>query len=126
MFMKDTQVYKTALEEMLKNIIDELKTIGIHNPNNPSDWIAVPEDLDAEEPDLNLAADSVEEWNERSGIVATLETRYNGIVSALARIEAGTFGMCEVCGKEIEEKRLAVSPTARTCMQHLEEESTLS
>lgn len=124
--MKDTHVYKTALEEMLKNIIDELKTVGIHNPNNPSDWIAVPEDLDAEEPDLNLAADSVEEWNERSGIVATLETRYNGIVSALARIEAGSFGTCEVCGKEIEERRLAVSPTARTCMQHLEEESTLS
>jgi DnaK suppressor protein len=124
--MKDTHVYKTALEEMLKNIIEELKTIGIHNPENPSDWIAVPEDLDAEEPDLNLAADSVEEWNERSGIVATLETRYNGIVSALARIEAGSFGTCEVCGKEIEERRLAVSPTARTCMQHLEEESTLS
>lgn len=124
--MKDTHVYKTALEEMLKNIIEELKTIGIHNPNNPSDWIAVPEDLDAEEPDLNLAADSVEEWNERSAIVATLETRYNGIMSALARIEAGTFGTCEVCGKEIEEKRLAVSPTARTCMQHLEDEASIA
>jgi RNA polymerase-binding transcription factor DksA len=124
--MKDTHVYKTALEEMLNNITLELKTIGIHDPNNPSDWIAVPEDLDTEEPDLNLAADSVEEWNERSGIVATLETRYNGIVSALARIEAGTFGTCEVCQNPIEEKRLAVSPTARTCMLHLEEESTLS
>jgi len=124
--MKDTHVYKTALEEMLKNITEELKTIGIHNPNNPSDWIAVPEDLDAEEPDLNLAADSVEEWNERSAIVATLETRYNGIVSALARIEAGTFGTCEVCGNEIEEKRLAVSPTARTCMQHLEDEASIA
>ena len=121
--MKDTHVYKTALEEMLKNITEELKTIGIHKP---SDWIAVPEDLDAEEPDLNLAADSVEEWNERSAIVATLETRYNGIVSALARIEAGTFGTCEVCGNEIEEKRLAVSPTARTCMQHLEDEASIA
>ncbi|MCR4285675.1 MAG: TraR/DksA family transcriptional regulator [Candidatus Kaiserbacteria bacterium] len=124
--MKDTHVYKTALEEMLKNITEELKTIGIHNPNNPSDWIAVPEDLDTEEPDLNLAADSVEEWNERTAIVATLETRYNGIQSALARIETGTFGICEVCKNEIEEKRLAVSPTARTCMVHLEEENSLS
>ena len=124
--MKDTHVYKTALEEMLKNIIEELKTIGIHNPNNPSDWIAVPEDLDAEEPDLNLAADSVEEWNERTAIVSTLETRYNGIQSALARIEAGTFGTCEVCQNPIEEKRLAVSPTARTCMLHLEDEGSIA
>lgn len=124
--MKDTHVYKTALEELLKNITEELKTIGIHNPENPSDWIAVPEDLDVEEPDQNLAADAVEEWDERNGLVAVLEARYNSIISALARIDAGTFGTCEVCGKPIEERRLEVSPTARTCMQHLEEESTLS
>lgn len=124
--MKDTHIYKTALEELLKNITEELKTIGIHNPENPSDWIAVPEDLDVEEPDQNLAADAVEEWDERNGLVAVLEARYNSIISALARIEAGTFGTCEVCGKEIEEKRLAVSPTARTCMQHLEEEGSIA
>lgn len=124
--MKDTHVYKTALEELLGNITEELKTVGIHNPENPSDWIAVPEELDAEEPDLNLAADSVEEWNERSAIVATLETRYNNIMRALARIEAGTFGVCEICGNEIEEKRLMVSPTARTCITHVPEEDNLS
>lgn len=124
--MKDTHVYKTALEELLGNITEELKTVGIHNPENPSDWIAVPEELDAEEPDLNLAADSVEEWNERSAIVATLETRYNNIMRALARIEAGTFGVCEICGNEIEEKRLMVSPTARTCIAHVPEEDNLS
>lgn len=124
--MKDTHIYKTALEELLKNITEELKTIGIHNPENPSDWIAVPEDLDVEEPDQNLAADAVEEWDERNGLVAVLEARYNSIISALARIEAGTFGTCEVCGKEIEEKRLAVSPTARTCMLHLEDEASIA
>ncbi len=124
--MKDTHVYKTALEELLGNITEELKTVGIHNPENPSDWIAVPEELDAEEPDLNLAADSVEEWNERSAIVATLETRYNNIMRALTRIEAGTFGVCEICGNEIEEKRLVVSPTARTCIAHVPEEDNLS
>jgi RNA polymerase-binding transcription factor DksA len=122
----NTDIYKTRLEEMLTSITDELKTVGIHNPENPSDWIAVPEELDAEEPDLNLAADSVEEWNERSGIVATLEARYNNIVRALARIEAGAFGVCEICKNEIEEKRLMVSPTARTCIAHVPEEDNLS
>ncbi len=118
-------IYKVRLEEMLGEITEELKTVGIHNPENESDWIAVPADLDAEEPDLNLAADNVEAWNERSALVATFEARYNSVRNALARIEAGTFGVCEVCGKAIEEARLNASPSARTCMEHLEDEGTL-
>lgn len=122
----DTHTYKTQLEEMLVAITAELKTVGIHNPENPSDWIAVPEELDAEEPDQNLAADAVEAWDERNALVSVLEARYNGIMSALARIEAGTFGVCEICNAPIEEKRLVVSPSARTCMEHREDEGTLA
>ncbi len=122
----DTHTYKTQLEEMLVAITAELKTVGIHNPENPSDWIAVPEELDAEEPDQNLAADAVEAWDERNALVSVLEARYNGIMSALARIEAGTFGVCEICNAPIEEKRLVVSPSARTCMAHREDEGTLA
>lgn len=122
----ETHTYKTQLEAMLEDITQELKTIGIHNPKNPADWIAVPDELDAEEPDQNLAADAVEAWGERNGLVAVLEAKYNGINAALARIEVGTYGVCEVCGAPIEEKRLVVSPTARTCMAHVDDEGTLS
>ncbi len=118
-------IYKAQLKEMLGEITQELKTVGIHNPENESDWIAVPADLDAEEPDLNLAADNVEAWNERRALVATFEAQYNSVRGALARIEAGTFGVCEVCGKVIEDARLDASPTARTCMTHLEDEGML-
>ena len=96
------------------------------DPKNPSDWIAVPEGLDVEEPDENLAADAVEAWNERRALVATLETQYNDIVNALARIEAGTFGVCELCKAPIEERRLEVSPVSRTCMEHRENENELT
>ena len=119
--MSDIQKYETHLTEELASITSALQTIGIHNPENPSDWIAVPKDLDAEEPDLNLAADNVEDWNERNALVATLEPRYNDIVRALGKISAGTFGTCEVCNVAIEEKRLEVDPSARTCMAHIEE-----
>lgn len=120
-----TNQYKARLEKMLAEITEELKSVGIHNPQNPSDWIAVPQDLDTEEPDDNLAADAVEAWNERAGLVATLESRYNGIIGALARVESGTFGNCEVCGNPIEEKRLNANPISRTCIAHIEEESQL-
>jgi RNA polymerase-binding transcription factor DksA len=121
----DYTSYRARLNVMLEEITKELQTIGIHNPQNPSDWVAVPADLDAEEPDLNLAADNVEAWNERTALVATLESRYNGIILAQEKLEVGTFGTCELCAKEIEEKRLEANPIARTCMEHMNEEGTL-
>lgn len=122
----DTHTYKVHLEELLATITAELKTVGIHNPENPSDWVAVPEELDAEEPDQNLSADAVEEWNERNALVATLEKEYNDIREALARLEAHTYGSCEICNHPIEERRLVACPTARTCVAHREDEGLLA
>ena len=34
---------------------------------------------------------------------------------ALARLDDGTYGRCEECGTPIDDARLAVSPTVRTC-----------
>jgi DnaK suppressor protein len=34
--------------------------------------------------------------------------------AALARLEAGTYGICERCGRPIEAARLEARPTART------------
>jgi len=40
------------------------------------------------------------------------------IDAALARVAAGTYGLCEVCGKPIPDGRLEARPTARTCVGH--------
>lgn len=113
--------YKTRLEEMRAELTEELKTVGIHDPNNSADWVAVPTTDDTDDADTNLAADGIEDFNERIAIVADLETRYNNVTAALARIEAGTFGTCEICGEAIEEERLDANPAARTCIAHREE-----
>lgn len=42
------------------------------------------------------------------------------VENALSRIENGTYGECEVCGKQIEEKRLEALPYATLCMKHAE------
>lgn len=117
----DTEIYKVRLESMLKDLTEELKTVGIQNPENEKDWIAVPQKIDEKEPDANISADATEDWNERRAIVATLETRYNNIKNALARIEEGTYGVCEVCEKQIEPQRLDANPAAATCIAHIEE-----
>ena len=38
------------------------------------------------------------------------------VEAALARLDAGTYGICEVCGEPIAAGRLEVRPTARTCV----------
>ena len=56
---------------------------------------------------------------ERSQVDAVLrQTRRHlaEIDAALARVDAGTYGICEVCGGRISEGRLEARPTARTCI----------
>jgi DnaK suppressor protein len=44
------------------------------------------------------------------------------INDALRRLEDGSFGICEECGREISEKRLMARPTATLCISCKEKE----
>jgi DnaK suppressor protein len=39
------------------------------------------------------------------------------IDQALARLDAGTYGECAVCGEEIAPKRLGLDPAVPTCLE---------
>ncbi len=123
--MVDTTAYKARLDTLLIDITAELETLGVRNPDVPGDWIATPDTNAHNETDTNLEADKVEDSNERQAVLAELETRYNNIQRALSKIDAGTYGVCEISGEEIESDRLDANPAARTCKAHLEDESQL-
>lgn len=116
--------HKQELTRMQSELAAELASLGVHDPHNTSDWIATPS-VSAPEPDHNDAADMVEELEERESTLAVLETRWNDIRRALAKMEAGTFGVCEIGGEHIEEERLKANPSARTCIAHKEQEVDL-
>lgn len=124
--MNETSTHKTELERLLAEITAELRTVGIHNPDNPSDWVAVPAAHESDESDTDLVADAVEDSDERQALVATLEARYNNLVRALAKIADGTYGTCELGEHPIEADRLEANPAARTCKAHMNDESSLS
>ncbi len=121
---RDTTAYKAKLDEALAQVTKDLHGIGVHNPENPKDWIATPE-LEEGEADPNIVADRAEEWGERAATLSELERRYNDINRALKKIDAGTYGICEIGGEEIEADRLEANPAARTCKQHINDEATL-
>jgi DnaK suppressor protein len=43
--------------------------------------------------------------------------RWYAINSALAKIEAGSYGLCDECGRPIGEERLHAVPTAAYCLE---------
>lgn len=93
-------------------------SVGQRNPAVPGDWESVPSEVGTEA-DLVDQADVVMSRETNNAILADLEARYDSILSALARMEKGTYGTCEVCGEKIEEARLEADPTATTCMKDL-------
>ncbi|MCA9325435.1 MAG: TraR/DksA C4-type zinc finger protein [Candidatus Paceibacterota bacterium] len=119
----NTKQYQQALEDEQHIVVAELRTLGVENPENPGDWITTSSGVN--EADENVVADRTEDWAARRATLALLETRYKNIIRALNKIEAGTYGTCEICNNAIETARLDANPAARTCKTHLEAEGEL-
>lgn len=117
----NTEKYKGMLQSELNKLTGELKTLGVQNPDVPSDWVERTNDLDTSRADPNDVADRTEEYDERRATLAILEGRFNNVKRALQKIENGKFGICEVGGKPIEEDRLEANPAARTCKAHMDQ-----
>jgi RNA polymerase-binding transcription factor DksA len=89
----------TAERERVSN---ELDAIGVDSGANDSGF-----------------ADSGQVTAERGEIdalVGSLRDTLNDVDVALAKIDAGTYGLCEQCSQPIGEARLEAMPAARLCM----------
>jgi RNA polymerase-binding protein DksA len=59
----------------------------------------------------------VEEMNQLEiGALQRGTEAIHDVQAALARLAAGTYGVCAACGEDIAPQRLAVAPAARMCM----------
>jgi len=76
----------------------------------------VEEELDTRE--IEEVERSSEHWDAR--VASTLGDsdvrELARITSAIRRIDAGTYGICEVCDRKIEGPRLDAVPTTTTCI----------
>jgi DnaK suppressor protein len=85
-----------------ERVTNELETIGIDSGANDSGF-----------------ADSGQVTAERGevdALVGSLRDTLSDVDDALAKIDAGTYGICEQCGKPIGEARLEAMPAARLCI----------
>jgi len=110
---------KTQLERDKVAIKEELKRFAKKDEKLKGDWDTRFPKWDGSEVGsaaLEKAADEVEEYSTLLPIEYSLELRLKNINLALEKIEKGRYGNCEKCGKEIDEKRLKISPEARFCL----------
>ncbi|EKE14226.1 MAG: transcriptional regulator, TraR/DksA family [uncultured bacterium] len=102
---------KLLLEEQarLTNELGRLaKPTGI-----PGDYETTFEDMGDHE-DEN--ASEVEEYTDKLALENNLEKQLRETTEALERVEAGTYGYCENCQKDIPLERLRAYPSAKTCL----------
>lgn len=63
---------------------------------------------------------SIRENDMRKSLLIEAQQGLRHVHNALNRIDNGSYGECEECGEDIEEKRLQALPYATLCMQHAE------
>lgn len=56
------------------------------------------------------------EREKADSIRLSVEGQLADVEHALARLDTGTYGTCEMCGKKIPEERLKARPAARFCI----------
>ena len=68
--------------------------------------------------DANFADSSqvTAERGEAERLATELQEALDEVEAAIERIAAGTYGLCEVCGKPIGAARLEAMPAARLCI----------
>jgi DnaK suppressor protein len=62
------------------------------------------------------AASVTAERTEVLGLVESLKNQLDAVDTALAHIEAGTYGTCDNCGSAIDEDRLEFRPASVLCV----------
>jgi RNA polymerase-binding transcription factor DksA len=109
---------KRDIEQFKKRLLAEQANISQKSEENPGGWEATTGGIGVDAADENEVADKFEELEENNGIMNKLDEQLNKVKAALDRIDKGTYGICEICGKPIERDRLEADPSVRISIKH--------
>ena len=106
MAKKKLEKYREILTKRIEDLISEARK-SMNGLTETKENYADPTDLASFESDRNFLLRIRD--RERKLILKIKE--------ALKRIDDGSFGICEVCGEEIDEKRLKARPVTTLCIE---------
>jgi RNA polymerase-binding protein DksA len=93
-----------------ESLRDQLRDLGV-NPHDPKS-----EELQFD-PGFADSAQTTAERHRVLSIAEGLRANLGDVEHALRRMDAGTYGVCENCGREISVERLEAIPFARLCIE---------
>jgi DnaK suppressor protein len=106
----DIPKIRTKLESERQRLLDELDQLSAAGRPSEERREGSPFGKREEEATESL------ELERRLALEQGIKGQLGDIENALAKIAAGTYGRCEVCGRAIEPARLEILPQARRCM----------
>lgn len=107
----ELRTYQSRLFELRSRLLREVGTVEealLEDVMTAGDTSAVPS---------HPADQDVEGFDEQVVLAQNEEHLLEDVEAALERIEAGSFGSCELCGREIPKQRLDALPQAATCIE---------
>jgi len=110
----DIEHYTTRLQDEQRRLLDLIrrKKENVHGIGGDS------------VPDAGDASHETEVREEQAREAETASDTLKEVRLALARVDAGTFGLCEIGGEHIDERRLEAIPWTRYCSAHDAEAAT--
>ena len=113
---KTLQTLKEKLQQDKVSLEKELNTFATEDKKPGGDWDAKFPKFNGGDRDLEEEADEVQEYDNKLSLEYSLELKLKDVNVALEKMEKGTYGICEKCGKKITEERLLACPEAKTCL----------
>jgi len=111
----DTTEYRSRLDEERKRIVDAIAYLHEDTPRNLEDEVG---ELAGRGSDNHLGDMATVTFDREldEGLEEGAQQTLAQIDRALSRIDDGTYGTCERCGKAIPEERLRARPWATLCI----------
>lgn len=100
---------RTRLEQKRRRLLAKIEELE-HSP----DRVLADDTPD----DFGDAGKELEDWYTESAQEDELRADLDEVAHALAKFDAGTYGLCEMCGRPIPLARLRVLPEARYDQEH--------
>ena len=108
--MADLKKIRSLLEIEKKRLLEELEQLNADGRPSEDRREGSPFGKREEEATESL------ELEKRLAMEKRIKDQLTANDDATRKIDAGTYGICESCGKPIEPARLEILPTARRCM----------
>ncbi len=111
----DSDAARELLEQERGRLTSVREGLDAENPSDETENQSMSELSDVDQHQADVGTETFEREKDYS-ILERVEAELADVEHALHRLDDGTYGTCEACGRPIDEERLQAMPAARFCL----------